>query len=80
MLGGRDPDVGVGGLILGGGSPNFASESGLVCDTVTEFEIVLADYTILIVNPERNCDLFRALKGGAIEFAEVISHSGSEYY
>ena len=70
VLGGRTPDVGVGGLILGGGIPNFASEFGLVCDNVIEFEVVLADSTILTASAVRNQDLFWALKGGGANFGE----------
>ena len=70
VLGGRTPDVGVGGLILGGGISNFTSEFGLVCDKVVEFEVVLADSTVLTASSESNQDLFWALKGGGANFGE----------
>ena len=70
VIGARQPDVGVGGLILGGGIPNFSSEYGLVCDNVEEFEVVLADSRIVRASRRENEDLFWALKGGGPNFGE----------
>jgi len=39
VLGGRIPNVGVGGLILGGGLSFFANQYGLACDNVKNFEV-----------------------------------------
>jgi FAD/FMN-containing dehydrogenase len=68
VLGGRTPDVGVGGVIIGGGIPSFSSEYGLVCDMVDNFEVVLADSRIVNANRDENPDLFWALKGGGANF------------
>ena len=68
VIGGRTGDVGIGGLILGGGLPSFSSEFGLVCDNVEEFEVVLSDGSIVAASPAQNDDLFWALKGGAANF------------
>lgn len=39
VLGGRDGDIGVGGLSTGGGISLFSSEFGLVCDNVVSYEV-----------------------------------------
>lgn len=68
VIGGRIGDVGIGGLILGGGDPSFSSEYGMVCDNVRSFELVLSDSSIVNANLTENPDLFWALKGGACNF------------
>ena len=68
VIGGRIGDVGIGGLILGGGYPSFSSEYGMVCDNVRSFELVLSDSSIVNANLTENPDLFWALKGGACNF------------
>lgn len=40
VLGGRDADVGVGGLLLGGGVNFFSSLYGFSCDNVINYEVV----------------------------------------
>lgn len=62
--GGRSSDVGVGGLVLGGGNSFFSARYGYVCDNVKNFEIVLGNGTIANANAKANPDLFKALKGG----------------
>ncbi|KAI0882021.1 uncharacterized protein GGS22DRAFT_191752 [Annulohypoxylon maeteangense] len=71
VLGGRTPDVGVGGLLLGCGIPSFSSEFGLACDYVREYEVVLGNGTIVVANQETNADLWWALKGGGSNFGIV---------
>ena len=39
VLGGRDGDIGVGGLTTGGGVSLFASEFGWVCDNVISYSV-----------------------------------------
>ena len=70
VLGGRTPTPGVGGVLLGGGIPNFASEYGMACDMVENFEIVLADSTVVNANPTEHSDLFWGLKGGSANFGD----------
>jgi hypothetical protein len=53
----------VGGLTLGGGLSFLSANYGLVCDTVVNYEIVLANASIANVNASSNSDLFWALKG-----------------
>lgn len=71
VIGGRVPDVGVAGLILGGGLSYFTGKYGTAADNVQNFEIVLADGTIESANATSNPDLFWALKGGGSNFGIV---------
>ncbi|KAJ5493701.1 FAD-binding type 2 [Penicillium fimorum] len=71
VTGGRQPSVGVAGLLLGGGLAFQNSEHGLSSHGVVEYEIVLADSTVAKVNATSNKDLFWALKGGGPNFGVV---------
>ncbi|KAL8715742.1 MAG: hypothetical protein Q9220_000409 [cf. Caloplaca sp. 1 TL-2023] len=61
--GGRAGDVGVGGLVSGGGNSFFAARYGFACDNVLTFEVVLGNGTIVQATNTTNPDLFTALKG-----------------
>ncbi|TEY25961.1 hypothetical protein BOTCAL_1250g00010 [Botryotinia calthae] len=67
------PQVGVGGLILGGGLSHFSAQYGLAADNVKTFEFVLASGEIVNTNAETNSDPFWALKGGGPNFATAYS-------
>ncbi|KAH8700865.1 hypothetical protein BGW36DRAFT_291744 [Talaromyces proteolyticus] len=69
--GGRDSDVGVGGYILGGGMSYIGPLVGWSCDSVVEYEVVLASGKIVNVNKNSYPDLFLALKGGGNNFGIV---------
>ncbi|KAI2610570.1 putative oxidoreductase [Hypoxylon sp. NC1633] len=69
--GGRIGGVGVGGLTLGGGLSYFGPRHGWTCDTVTAFEVVLADGSIVIASAEHEPDLFHGLRGGSNNFGIV---------
>ncbi|KAL2824310.1 hypothetical protein BDW59DRAFT_180373 [Aspergillus cavernicola] len=71
VCGGRVPDVGVSGLLLGGGLSFQNSEHSLGCMNVVDYELVLADSTITHANASENPDLFWALKGGGSNFGIV---------
>ncbi|KAL2164998.1 hypothetical protein VTH06DRAFT_294 [Thermothelomyces fergusii] len=73
VIGGRNPTVGVGGLILGGGYFYFSPEFGLAADNVKSFEVVLADGSIVKASASQNSDLFWALKGGGPNFGIVTA-------
>ncbi|KAL2190315.1 FAD linked oxidase-like protein [Thermothelomyces heterothallicus CBS 203.75] len=73
VIGGRNPTVGVGGLILGGGYFHFSPQFGLAADNVKSFEVVLADGSIVKASACKNSDLFWALKGGGPNFGIVTS-------
>ncbi|PGH02240.1 hypothetical protein AJ79_07689 [Helicocarpus griseus UAMH5409] len=68
VAGGRDSDVGVGGLILGGGYSWFTTKRGFVADGVVNIELVKADGEVINVNAESYPDLFVGLKGGGNNF------------
>lgn len=76
VLGGRMPDVGVGGLLLGCGIPNFASQFGLACDYVRRVEVVLGNGSVVVADGGSNEDLFWALKGGGPNFGMIIFSRG----
>ncbi|KEY69600.1 hypothetical protein S7711_06228 [Stachybotrys chartarum IBT 7711] len=63
--GARSAGVGLGGLTLGGGISYFGPRYGWTCDTVANFEVVLANGTIVNANDDENPDLLWALRGGA---------------
>lgn len=71
--GGRDGDVGVGGYLLGGGMSYYTGNNGFGCDEVVNFEVVLANGTIVNANSDHNPDLWRALKGGGLNFGIVTA-------
>jgi len=71
VVGGRIGDVGVGGLLLGGGLSFLSAQFGLACDHVLNYEVVLANGVIANANSTSNTDLFWALKGGGNQFAIV---------
>ncbi|KAI0118993.1 FAD-binding domain-containing protein [Daldinia grandis] len=71
VSGGRGGDVGVSGLLLGGGSTWMTAKNGWACDNVLSYEIVLADGRIITANQNKNPDLFCVLKGGSNNFGIV---------
>lgn len=71
IAGGRNGAVGVGGLTVGGGISYYSPQVGWTCDSVINFEIVLASAEIVNANATSYWDLFRALKGGGNNFGIV---------
>jgi hypothetical protein len=71
VAGGRNGAVGVGGLTLGGGISYFSPQVGFTCDTVVNFEVVMASGRLINANHTSHPDLFRALKGGMNNFGVV---------
>ena len=67
------PDVGLGGLTLGGGENLLMARYDAVCDNVLAAEIVLADGQLVTVNPHEHPDLFWAIRGGGGNFGIVTS-------
>ncbi|WAO86074.1 FAD-binding PCMH-type domain-containing protein [Fusarium falciforme] len=64
VVGGRVADVGVSGLILGGGISYFSGLKGWACDNVRNFEVVVSSGDIVNASPTINPDLYWALRGG----------------
>ncbi|PYH45989.1 FAD-binding oxidoreductase [Aspergillus saccharolyticus JOP 1030-1] len=71
VAGGRVPEVGVSGLLLGGGISFQNSQYGLGAMNVCNYEVVLADARIVHANAHENSDLFWALKGGGPNYGIV---------
>lgn len=64
VTGGRVADVGVAGLLLGGGISYFSGFRGWACDNVQNYEVVLSSGEVVNASPSENEDLFWALRGG----------------
>src|SRR4051794_24635670 len=71
VTGGRMPDTRVGGLTLGGGSGWVERKYGFPVDSLLSVEIATADGQLVVASPERNPELFWALKGGGGNFGVV---------
>ncbi|KAI9369575.1 hypothetical protein BJX61DRAFT_136481 [Aspergillus egyptiacus] len=74
IVGGRMGGVGVGGYVLGGGLSFLSSQYGWAVNNVVEFEVVLANGTVVNANSEQHTDLFAALKGGGNNFGIVTAY------
>lgn len=74
VTGGRAGSVGVGGFLLGGGNSFHSGTHGFGCDQVKNFEVVLADGSIVNANEEEHADLWKALKGGSGNFGLVTRY------
>ncbi|KGO70750.1 FAD linked oxidase, N-terminal [Penicillium expansum] len=72
--GGRYGQVGVGGLLLGGGIGYFSSKMGWGADSVVQYEVVLENGSIVLVDRTSHPDLFWALKGGSNNFGIVTRY------
>ncbi|RAK80234.1 FAD-binding oxidoreductase [Aspergillus fijiensis CBS 313.89] len=73
VAGGRVGQVGVGGLTTGGGISYFSPRYGWTCDTVVDFEVVLANGSVVHANEQENPELRVALCGGSNNFG-VVTH------
>lgn len=79
IVGGAEPNVGVGGWTLNGGHSPISAVYGLGADQVLEFEAVTADGQYLIVNETSHPDLFWAMRGGGSSFAVMLSVTFKAY-
>lgn len=73
FVGGRIGNTGIGGLILGGGLSYMSAQYGWAASLVLEYEVVLADGSIVTVSETEYPDLFVALKGGINNFGIVTT-------
>ncbi|MCJ1313343.1 hypothetical protein MMC25_007020 [Agyrium rufum] len=71
--GGRVAQVGVGGLTTGGGISFYSPRVGFVCDNVVNYEVVIANGSVLNVNSKQYADLQIALRGGSNNFGIVTA-------
>ncbi|MFE0420022.1 FAD-binding oxidoreductase [Streptomyces tendae] len=65
--------VGMVGLTLGGGYGPLSGRFGLALDSLLSADVVLADGSVVTTDPEREPDLFWALRGGGGNFGLVTS-------
>jgi FAD binding domain len=68
---GDSPDVGVGGITLGGGIGWLSRKYGLTLDSLERVEIVLADGQVVLADHDEYSDLFWAIRGGGGNFGVV---------
>ncbi|TGO55579.1 hypothetical protein BCON_0090g00220 [Botryotinia convoluta] len=92
VVGGREAGVGVGGLTLGGGISYFSGKYGWACDNILNYEVVLANGSIINASPTSHPDLYQALRGGsgtnfgivtrfdAFAFEQGLLWGGSRFY
>ncbi len=66
IIGGEDPDVGLGGYLTGAGHSLISGHYGLAADNILEFEVVTPSGDIKTVNQCLNCDIFFAFRGVSI--------------
>ncbi|KAK2616288.1 hypothetical protein QQS21_000722 [Conoideocrella luteorostrata] len=71
VVGGRLGNVGVPGLLLGGGLSYLSAQYGLACDNIISYECVLANGTVVTASETSHPELYFALKGGGNQFAIV---------
>ncbi|KAM5346655.1 hypothetical protein ACJ41O_009660 [Fusarium nematophilum] len=71
VAGGRAGTVGVGGFVTGGGNSFHSASHGMSCDTVANWQLVLANGEIVEANANENADLWQAMKGGTGNFGLI---------
>ncbi|KAI9898831.1 hypothetical protein N3K66_005292 [Trichothecium roseum] len=79
VVGGRLSDVGVGGYLVGGGLSFMSGQHGWAADSVLEYELVLANGTVVTASEDANHDIWLALRGGGNNFGVVTSFTVQAY-
>ncbi|KAJ8122543.1 hypothetical protein O1611_g9811 [Lasiodiplodia mahajangana] len=79
FVGGRIGNTGTGGLILGGGLSYMSAQYGWAASSALEYEVVLANGTIVTASQTENADLAKALKGGGNNFGIVTTYTLQTY-
>ncbi|KAI0486518.1 hypothetical protein F4859DRAFT_372914 [Xylaria cf. heliscus] len=79
FVGGRIGNTGTGGLILGGGLSYMSAQYGWAASSALEYEVVLANGTIVTASDTENADLARALRGGGNNFGIVTTYTLQTY-
>ncbi|KAI0539966.1 hypothetical protein GGR58DRAFT_194095 [Xylaria digitata] len=79
FVGGRIGNTGTGGLILGGGLSYMSTQYGWAASSALEYEVVLANGTIVTASQTENADLAKALKGGGNNFGIVTTYTLQTY-
>ena len=63
VVGGMDPNVGIGGYITGGGHSPLSAQYGLAADQVLEMEVITANGELITANEVSHSELFWAMRG-----------------
>ncbi|KAJ5094949.1 hypothetical protein N7532_007240 [Penicillium argentinense] len=81
VVGGSANTVGVaGGYVQGGGHSFLGWLHGMASDNALEFQVVLANGSLIFANPYQNTDIFFALRGGGGgSFGVVVSVTVKAY-
>ncbi|WQF88157.1 Putative FAD-binding domain, PCMH-type, FAD-binding, type PCMH, subdomain 2 [Colletotrichum destructivum] len=80
VVGGRSPNVGVSGFLLGSGLSFLTGRRGFGCDNVRNFQVALVSGEIVNANPEENRDLYWALRGGGGSSFGITTRYNLETY
>jgi FAD/FMN-containing dehydrogenase len=62
-------------LVLGGGLSFLSTQYGFVANNIVEYEIVLANASIVTASASHNADLWKALKGGINNYGIVTAYT-----
>ena len=63
LVGGADPNVGVGGWLTGGGHSPLSAKYGLGVDNTLEMVVVTPEGKTVVANECQHADLFWAMRG-----------------
>ena len=63
LVGGADPNVGLGGWLTGGGHSPISAKYGLGVDNTLEMVVVTPTGEVVVANECQNVDLFWAMRG-----------------
>ncbi|KAJ6151702.1 hypothetical protein N7470_006830 [Penicillium chermesinum] len=75
VVGGRLGGVGIGGYMLGGGMSFLSTQYGWAANNVVNYEVVLANGTIVNANAMENANLFASLKGSGNNLGIVTAYT-----